>query len=152
MLISIDPGKNVGVATFDLATGEDHKKTVYTLNFFPTFLHGVYDFATKNDKEIVFLYEDFNLRQDKALNQTGSDMPASQAIGMVKQVHTMLKDRSRLETCKPSELRTALKWAGYDDLANKPRTYHCPDDIAAYAHGVMWLIRQDIRKHPIFES
>lgn len=152
MFMSIDPGKNVGFATFS-ATGEDLQRTVVDIKEFRTFyLQMTYDSVRDGHIEsITFIMEDFTLRKDKALDQTGSDMPAPRCIGAVEQIDTMLGTKSKIVLVKAGNLRGSLKWAGLPEYANKPRTYHIPDDIAAYAHGVKYLIDQKLRKHPIFE-
>jgi hypothetical protein len=151
MLVSIDPGLRVGIATFT-DSGEDIDRRVVHLDDFKNKLKGLYQYSKQYDEPIRLLYEDFALRQDKAIMQTGSDMPASRCIGMVEMLHWMLGEKGYIFKAQPSNLRTALKWAGFPELANKPRTWHCPDELAAYSHGVMWLIEQKVRKHPIFES
>ena len=154
MLVSIDPGFRVGAATFN-KEGKDQAKTTYELPAFYRFLESAYDYSKKFDEKIIFLYEDFTLRQDKAYAQTGSKMPASQSIGAIWEIHTMLGDNSKIECSLPSNIVTALKWAGYKDIVRKMeknRNYHPADDVVAHAHGIMWLIQQGLRKHPIFES
>ncbi len=154
MFISIDPGENVGVATFKEDGGAIAKK-VFSLQDFRKFLKFTY-FGMINDNPnrntLKIIYEDYTLRQDMAIAQTGSNMPASRAIGAVEMIHDLLGEKSIIFKSKPSDLRGALKWAGYPHLANKPRSWHCPDDIAAYAHGVKFLIDQGIRRHPIFDD
>lgn len=152
MFISIDPGKNVGVATFR-EDGSDISRTVMQLPEFRIFLGNIYQYAAEDPANTVkFIMEDYTLIQSMAIAQTGSDMPASRAIGAVEQIHTMLGDKSLVFKVRPGELRSALKWAGFPELANKPRTWHCPDELSAYAHGVKFLIDKNIRRHPIFDS
>jgi hypothetical protein len=143
--ISIDPGRNNGVATFN-AEGSEIKRCVYSIEYLKIFLEGTVTAA----KPVTFIVEDFNLRQDKALEQTGSEMPAPRVIGMVEFAVTMLGRESKMVMAKSANLRTALKWAGYPELANKPRNWHCPDELSAYAHGMMYLIQQGIVEHPIW--
>jgi hypothetical protein len=153
MFISIDPGANTGVATF-MPNGNDVGNHTYREGDFLRFLNGAYYTVSSPDykDEVTWIMEDFNLRQDKALAQTGSDMPASRMIGAVQMVDNLIGAKSKIVYQKPGNLRTALKWAGFPELANKPRSWHCPDHIAAYAHGKMYLIQQGICKHPIFED
>lgn len=145
MYIAIDPGKNVGVATFK-SDGTDNTKKTFREPFFLAFLEML---IVSKIPGAVFIMEDFTLRKDKALDQVGSDMPAPRMIGAVQMTSRLLKD-SHIELVKPGNLRTALKWAGYPELANKPRNWHCPDDLSAYAHGVKYLIDRGIRVHPLF--
>jgi hypothetical protein len=150
LYISVDPGSNVGVATFR-DDGTDISKTVMSLPNFRIFISAAYKETLSSSRfNLHFIMEDFKLRQDKALDQTGSDMPASRCIGAVEMINDLLGDQSTITYQKPSVLGTALKWAGYSGLANSRR--HPPDDIAAYAHGIFYLIENKLRKHPVFET
>lgn len=151
MFISIDPGKNNGVASFS-DEGQDIKKKVMQEEEFLHFLQMLLVIKGDGKNHITFILEDFKLRQDKAIDQTGSDMPSSRMIGAVQFADRILGDQSDIVYQRPGILNSALKWAGYSDLANKGRGYHVPDDIAAYSHGVYYLITQNLRKHPIFNE
>ncbi len=154
MFVSIDPGYRVGVATFR-EDGSDLANQIIPLDDFKGWLKGLYQYSEKFDEKIRFLYEDFTLRQDKAMAQTGSDMPASRCIGMVEMMHWMLGEQATIAKSSPRNIITAMKWAGRSDIAAKMqrnRSYHPADNLVAYAHGVMWLIELKVRKHPIFES
>lgn len=148
MYMAVDPGQNVGVATFH-EDGSDINRTIMDLDRFRTFLKMILA-SLPQDEKLRFIMEDYRLRQDKAIVQTGSDMPASRCIGTIEMMVCLLGERSMLFWQKPSELRGSLKWAGFPELARKPKSWHCPDDIAAYAHGVKRLIDLGVRKHPIF--
>jgi len=157
VFIAIDPGANTGVATFT-NEGKDIKRTVMREAEFLNFLKMVYSsvYAQAVDKPeskigLTFIIEDFHLRMDKALDQTGSNMPSSQIIGSVKMIDNLLDERSEIIMQRPDVLSTALKWAGFSKYANN-RRLHPPDDIAAYSHGVFHLINAGLRKHPIFED
>jgi hypothetical protein len=151
MFIAVDPGQNVGVASFG-SDGSDGNRFVNDLSDFRIFLRNIYDVvkhSTENAK-VHWIVEDFSLRQDRALEQTGSDMPASKCIGMVDLIDHMLENRSQLTMVPPSHLSTGLKLAGFKQYAR--RGIHAPDHIAAYAHGVKFLIDQGLRRHPIFDA
>jgi hypothetical protein len=147
MFIAIDPGKNTGVATFN-SDGSDLAKYVFQEDSFRLFMLGLLHI----EGSVTFILEDFKLVKGKALEQTGSDMPAPRIIGAMQMVDTILGKNSEIVYVQPGNLRTALKWAGYSELANKPYGWHCPDDLSAYAHGVMYLIQQKLRPHPIFAA
>ncbi|MGS2592258.1 hypothetical protein [Streptomyces hebeiensis] len=151
--MSVDPGQNVGVATFR-KDGSDINKTIMNLNNFQNWLAILYKTVNEShsDRILNFIVEDYTLRKDKALDQTGSNMPASKCIGSIEQIQALLETRCTIFYAKPTNLKTALKWAGYHELANKPRTYHVSDDISAYAHGVHRLIDLGLRTHPIFNE
>lgn len=147
MIIAVDPGANIGVATFTLK-GEDYNKGVFSEENFLNFMASLLVAADqKPDIIFKFIVEPFTLRQDLAIEQTGSNMPASRIIGAIQMVDRILGDKSEIHYSPASNLKSALKWSGM----NKYLSYrHVPDEIAAYAHGVMWLIQNDYRKHPIF--
>ncbi|MFF5977043.1 hypothetical protein ACFY7C_36685 [Streptomyces sp. NPDC012769] len=151
MYISVDPGENVGVATFR-EDGTDIGKTVVPLPNFRTFLTNTYFAIKDRDEKLRFVVESFALRQDKSWEQTGSNMPASRCIGSIEQIMSLLGEQSMLWWAEPRNLRGALKIAGYPELARKPKNWHCPDDLAAYAHGVHRLVELGVRKHPIFDN
>lgn len=152
MFISIDPGKNVGVATFN-DDGTDRKKMILDITKFRSlFLRSIHTLvATHPEIKVTWIMEDYRLRRDKALDQTGSDMPAPRCIGAVEMMHDLIgEQQSTLVFQRPGILYTALKWAGYKQFAK--RNVHPPDDIAAYSHGVFYLIDNDYRKHPLFDE
>lgn len=152
MFISIDPGKNVGAAAFN-DDGTDINNRVMGEKDFRVFLRQLINAAgAKPDMYITFVMEDYHLRHDKAMEQTGSNMPASRIIGAVEMADEILQNQSTIILQQPGILKTALKWAGYSNLANKPRTFHVPDNISAHAHGVYYLINKGLRKHPIFDE
>jgi hypothetical protein len=155
VFVSIDPGRNVGVASFT-DDGKDIHCATINLKDFKVYLKGLIEVSKNADEKIHFLYEDFTLRKDKALDQTGSEMPAPKCIGMVELAQCVIGDaKSTIEKALPGNLITAFKWDGRPDIALKMernRKYHPDDKLAAHAHGTMWLINMKIKKHPIFES
>lgn len=151
MYVGVDPGKRNGVATFS-DKGEAIKRATFEEVEFLNFLQMLLAIKDHPNKFIVFVVEDYKLRQDKALDQIGSDIPAARMVGAVQMTNQILGDQSNIVMSPPAHLRTALKWAGFPELANKPRNWHCPDDISAYAHCVKHLIDMGLRKHPIFND
>jgi hypothetical protein len=153
MFIAIDPGKRVGVATFR-ADGSDISKKIFLLDDevmgFRHFMGTILESFKESAAHVTFIVESFHLRMDKALEQTGADMPAARAIGVVEMVDTLLASKSNIVMVPPRDLYTALKWAGHNKWARAGA--HPPDDIAAYSHGVKYLIDKGLRKHPIFDK
>lgn len=147
MFIAIDPGENVGMATFSDA-GLDIKRKTFRLPQFRETLSLLT--ATSNDQHYTFIVESFNLRLDKALDQVGDDMPAARAIGAIEMMDEILGPKSTIVMRHPRLLYSALKVAGYAKYANK--RIHPPDDIAAYAHGVGYLIEIGLRRHPVLDQ
>lgn len=146
MYVAIDPGINVGMAMFS-DTGEDVRKLTLKLPQFRETLA----LLMVSDKTYHFIVEDFKLRKDKALDQVGADMPAARAIGAIEMMVAILGPRATITMVQPSMLTSALKAAGFTKYANN-RRLHPPDDIAAYAHGVQYLIDIGLRRHPVLDQ
>lgn len=150
MYLAVDPGKHVGIATFN-GSGEDLSRTIMpeqrARKFFITLAQNVQD---KPDRKLTIIVEDFRLSKEKAIEQAGSDMPACRLIGALELIDDLLDSQSKLYFQSPSLLKpTALKWAGMNQYLNYA---HVPDDVSAYSHGKFWLIKNDVVKHPIFSS
>lgn len=147
MYVAIDPGKNIGLATFS-SEGEDRGKLVVNEEALFGFLKNVIvAVEEKESRFVTFILEDYKLRKDRALDQVGSDIPAARIIGAVQMVHSILGEQSKIVLQEPRILHTALKWSRQNKWVG--RKSHVPDDVSAYAHGVYYLIQQKIRPHPI---
>lgn len=146
MYVAIDPGESVGMAMFT-DTGEDIRKLTLRL---PQFREAL-AMLMVTDKTYHFIVEDFRLRKDKALDQIGSNIPAARAIGAIEMMVAILGERASITMVQPSVLTSALKAAGFARYANN-RRLHPPDDVAAYAHGVQYLIDNKLRRHPVLDQ
>lgn len=135
--LAIDPGKTTGYAFFDI-NGKPVKKGQ---------IKGVEDFADwfmdLDPRPTVIIYEDFILFKNKALEQTGSNMEASQVIGIIRS----MARRWGVELHKQpaSVLPIAQKWAGITikEMGSHDKTHW----VSAYCHGWYWL-----QKNKVIES
>ena len=143
MYVSIDPGGRTGIAIFT-PDGKDHTRQALTSDNFLLYLQSM--ISMKDQKLITaFIVEDFKLQENKALDLVGHDFIAPQMIGSVRLTAKILN--VPIHYTYPRNLDTAFKWAG----VKKPKG-HPPDEIAAYVHGVYWLVDNKIRKHRILEE
>jgi hypothetical protein len=149
MYVAIDPGKRCGVATFN-NDGSDRSKGVLQEKDLRAYL-GIHikqsqlPFTNTYEPVEAFIIEGFWLRKDKALEQSGSDMPASRAYGAVELAAQIMD--VPLHTQPSSILSQACKWA---QVPYNPKK-HTPDQNSAYAHGVYWLINNKLRRHPVLD-
>ena len=134
--MSFDPGTATGWATFDEEGQVISKGICRGHEELMEFLMSIPD----NELPKVVIYEDYTLFQSKAMQQSGSDMPASQAIGIIK----MFGKRCRAEMIKQAAniLGIAQKLAG----VSLPKNHDHSHDISAYVHGVYYLIKNNIRE------
>lgn len=147
MYLAVDPGRNIGVATFDTEGKDILKKTLDTQTFLSFLV--LLDMQLKSsDEKLTIIAEDFRLRKDKALDQTGSEMPAPKVLGMLELFKALNPSKVTLHLQDPKYLTSGLKWAGNHSKIR--RGYHVPDDYSAHAHGVYYLVSTGIRVHPIF--
>jgi hypothetical protein len=132
--LAIDPGQNTGWATFNhegvaLGFGILRKSTPELAT---TFL------STHRPQLIVV--ENFRVRDYKAKAFTWSDMLTSRIIGAVEGYGALTG--TTVVKQEPPAKDIGYMWAGMP----KPKG-HDPDDQAAYAHGVHYIIKNKIR-HP----
>lgn len=136
VLLAVDPGKTNGVSIF--LDGKVASITQITLDDLPTFLS---DFAsTHQDKEVVVVYENFKLMRGKALQQSGSSMEASQAVGQLKMIAA--QNKWKIHDQAPNIKPIAQKWT----KAIPPKNHAQSHQIDAYNHGVYWLIKNGMRR------
>lgn len=88
----------------------------------------------------AIIYEDFVLWGHKAKQQTGSRMPASQAIGIIK---TLIRKTGAEAVVQDSSiLQRAQQWTQKFPTGAHADTHW----IMAYNHGSFYLINKGIRK------
>ena len=128
-VLALDPGTTTGYALFKGEDGELFGSGVMGKDTVIPWIDAV--------KPGLIIYEAY--RNRPYVKQGGSDMPASQVIGKIKEwcrannVHYVEQD--------PSVLPIALKWAGI-----KQPKGHLSDENSAIAHGVYYLQKHGIRK------
>lgn len=132
ILLSVDPGDNVGYALWDGGTCYENavvRRPVFMDMLARGYFEGV-------DKVVA---ENFRLFRGRAQRQTGSKMPASIVLGALElwcRMHGIW-----LTTQEPGILPIASKHA------NRPLPAgHCPDDLSAYLHGFEYLVTNDVLK------
>lgn len=154
MYVAFDPGKRTGIARFN-DDGSDINRGVLTEKHFLSYLQLLMRAQTlgehtgglvvPEDRPRAFIVEDFKLREDKAYDLVGQESHADRAIGAIElcahALHVPIYFQGSFI------LKTALKWARI-----KPVRGHLPDELSAYAHGVHWLIVNDIRRNPVLDE
>ena len=139
ILLAVDPGKTNGVSIF--RDGKVVSIDQVHLDDLPTFL---YDFKNRYDSvvydRIVIVYENFKLFKGKAIQQSGSNMEASQAIGQLKMIAA--QNKWEIYDQPPSIKPIAQKWSG----SKPPKNHSQSHQIDAYNHGVYWLIKNNMRR------
>lgn len=133
-LLAIDPGGMNGVAWWD----EDN----YQLAGFNQVKIDDFTIWLENHvpKPDVIVIEDFRLRKGKALQQSGSNMPASQVIGMVDSY------------CKRNGIKMVKQPAYILATAVQMSQMPLPKDhskshwVSAYNHGFWYLVQNGYRK------
>lgn len=141
--ISIDPGKSVGIATWDengnlLGNGKMQEKD------FEAFLQGL----TQKDypNEIVaFIVEEYRIYGHKAQAHIGSKVGTAQCIGKIKMIARMIN--TPVVEQPATFLKITAKWAGV-----KLPKGHVPDALSAYLHGYHYLHQQGIIEARVLES
>lgn len=134
-ILGIDPGGMNGLAWFSSSSG--YQLTGFTqvsLNDFPLWLD-----AHEPIPDVV-VYEDYRLFKGKALQQSGSDMPASQAIGMIKAYCSV---RGIKVIKQPSNI---LPQAALMSQLPMPADHSKSHWISAYNHAFYWMVSQGYRE------
>lgn len=125
ILLSVDPGENVGYALWE--DGDCYENKVVKRNVFMQMLTDGYFEGT--DKVVA---EDFTLFRGRAQKQTGSKMPSSLVLGALEL------------WCRQHQIWLHKQHSGILAMAarhadRKLPAGHCPDDLAAYLHGYYYL-------------
>ena len=135
ILLAIDPGRMNGIAIF-------HGKIVHWIgqvhiDDLPDFLFSQAEEYRGDEVQVV--YENFKLMRGKALQQSGSTMEASQAIGQVKMIAA--KNKWPVADQAPAIKPIAEKWSGM----KAPSDHKISHQVDAYNHGVYWLVKNGMR-------
>lgn len=129
--LSVDPGETVGWATFDEQGNGLKNGTVIGRPALLNLLRAV--------NPTVIICEDFMLYPWKSKDQAFSQFETVKVIGWLEMWAHIKKIVVHLQ---PSNVLTiALMWSGI-----KAPKGHLPDEMSAYAHGVYWLQKNNIRK------
>ena len=133
-LLAIDPGGANGVCWW---TGDDIHMEGFDqvkLNDLPKWLDA---FDPKPD---LIVYENFKLWKHRALQQSGSDLPAAQAIGMIKSYASIynitIVDQSP-QILGSAQMMSQMKM---------PKDHSQSHWVSAYLHGYWWLVKNGHKK------
>lgn len=136
VLLAVDPGRTNGVSIF--RDGKVVSIDQVHLDNLPAFLS---DFKENYDFDnIVIVYENFKLFKGRAIQQSGSSMEASQAIGQLKMLAA--QNNWKIYDQPPNIKAIAQKWSG----SVPPKNHSQSHQIDAYNHGVYWLVKNNMRR------
>lgn len=136
--VSLDPGKTTGWATFR-EDGWFTNRGQVDLDDLPEFLESL-------DGTKVIIYENYKLFSWKAKQQSGSNMPASQAIGMIKSY--ALRNDCHLIDQPPSIKPTAQMLSQLTPIGKHSETHW----VDAYNHGFYYLHNKGLVKSALEEK
>lgn len=139
MYLAIDPGGTNGWATFS-AEGNVTGLGQVSLEDLPEFMEAL------SPVPHTIIYEDFRLLKKKALQQSGSNMPASQGIGVIKSY-------AKRHNCFTVEQPASIKPDAQRFTQVRPPSNHANShQIDAYNHGMYYLIKKGVAKTALEEE
>lgn len=138
-ILAFDPGDTTGIAVFDI-DGSVKEMLHKSLDDLLLWL------ANYEAPVQLVICEDFILFRKRAMQQSGSRMKASQAIGAIKAF--ALQKGATFELQKPEIKPIAMKWSQIAMPADHSKT-HMYD---AYLHGYYWLAKNGVIKTKLQEQ
>ncbi len=135
MYLAFDPGGTTGWCSFN----DEGETTGYGQLSLDELAAKVDEWA--NEPIHTVIYETFVLFGHKAKRQTGSDMPASQAIGIIKTLIHRLGSPTVIRQ-DPSIKNMAQKWTQMKPPSNHAESHW----VDAFNHGAYYLINKGVRK------
>lgn len=131
MVLGLDPGLATGYSIWRDGRPAEHGDVRGMANFDDWLA----DFVENFGKPDVIVVENFTLFRWKAVQQSGSDMPASKIIGKVELWARML----RIPVVKQSAsiLPIAQKWSQVKMPSDHNKSHH----ISAFNHVVYYLVK-----------
>lgn len=134
MYLAFDPGQTTGWCKFDNA-GE---VVEWGQDSFTELMDHCREWSKEEWDAII--YEDFVLFKHKARQQTGSRMPASQAIGIIK---TLIHATGAIPIVQDASIKPiASKWTNMKAPSNHAESHW----VDSFNHGAYYLIKAGIRK------
>lgn len=136
IMLAVDPGLATGWVIFN--NGVLHDWGI------ERGLDAFSDLLVKFDDNMVrfdlVLYENFKLFKWLAVQQSGSEMETSQAIGMLR--HWARQHAYPVEDQSPQILKIAQMWSKVNLNKNHKNSHH----EAAFNHGFYWLVSHNMIK------
>lgn len=105
-LISFDPGKTTGFVIFDAIDFKAREYDLVAVGVIEWHDRRYIETLLKNTQPDHIIIEDFKLRRDKALEQSGSDMPAPRVIERIFVYCEQLGFEDRIAPLQMPGLRT----------------------------------------------
>lgn len=134
MYLAFDPGQTTGWCKFD----NNGEAVEWGQDNFTELMDHCNEWA-KEEWDVI-IYEDFKLFKHKARQQSGSRMPASQAIGIIK---TLIHNTKAIAIVQDSSIKPiAEKWTNMKAPGDHSQSHW----VDAFNHGAFWLINEGIRK------
>lgn len=138
-VLAIDPGGMNGIAWFNEKYDLEGFHQV-KLEELPEWLHNY-----KPTPDII-VYENFKLWKHRALQQSGSSLPAAQAIGMLKSYAAI--NKIQLVDQSPQILNPAQKMF----QMKMPSDHSQGHWVSAYLHGSWYLVKQGLKRVEMEEA
>ncbi len=131
--VSFDPGESTGWVTWDENGTMVRQGTCRGRSDLEELLEEL-----GSVPEIVA--EDFTLRKDKALQQSGSKLETVRVLGVIES--WAYRNKSKITKQPASILYTAQLWSGMKMPKNHAQSHW----VSAYNHGFYYLVKQGVRK------
>jgi hypothetical protein len=139
-LLAMDPGKSTGWCYFIDGYPDARRFGIHrNLGDLIDWLESI-----PNDDYLpdLILVEEFTLYKQKALQQSGSKMETSQAVGAIE--YYARRHKIPVVYQKAEILKIASMWSGVDHNVAHNNSHH----LAAYNHGLYWLVQNGMREIP----
>lgn len=133
MIIAIDPGAMNGLAVFD----EEGELVSFCQLTIDELIQWFIDYEEEVSTVVI---EDYRLYKKRAIQQSGSNMPASRVIGQAEMFAKM--KGAELVKQRADILPTGQKLTGI----KMPSDHSISHQFSAMIHGAYWLIKQGRRK------
>lgn len=133
LILGVDPGGTNGLAWFK----EDYQLDGFAhvkLDDLPAWL------GAHEPKPTIIVMENYTLWKNKAMVQSGSNMPASQGIGMVKTYAQMIGAKVVMQP--HTILQTAVKMSQMP----MPKDHAKSHWISAYNHAFWYMVKEGYRQ------
>lgn len=130
MLLAVDPGAGrtatIGVAIFELPSGQLKDLQMFTMEAFDTFLLNL-----EGITQVV--YETYQIRRSKASAHVGSKVEVVESVGLTKAFAR--RNKIPFDEQPSSILPIAEKWFQIKMPGDHSKSHH----ISALLHGMYWL-------------